>query len=273
MAEIVEKRRLHAIFSRQPAPTEQQATQYATALLRAAETSAHTLSPTYEVVSLTVVANAKVDRVLNEELEKRSIALRGWHPAMPLLGHRLREFMLGRSVANAREYNRTQLPPLGHDRIRVHKSAVLAADMEWEPDSFVLQTVRANNSFYGKPFFDCVAVREAAGSSNRQGTRVAHARLLLLFEAKLFQADGREQWEELAYVSWFKMLPRKRASGPLVKYGAVPLEVETTYDPATGQQGSVRCGIVPLSALIRREYVVQDFKNGRNRFYVSHFKY
>lgn len=240
--------------------------------MRAAESSTHTLSSTYQVVSMSVLASPAVAQCMNVPLAQRSIALREWDPAIPLLGHRLREFMLGRVVANAREYNRTQLPALGHDRIRVHKSAVLAADMEWEPDSFVLQTVRANKSFYGKPFFDCVAVREAAASS-RNGSRVAYAKLLLLFQAKLIQAGGQEEWEQLAYVSWFKIVPRKGASGPLVKHGAVAVELETTYDPATKQQGSARCGIVPLSAIIRREYVVQDFKNGGNRYYVSPFKY
>lgn len=71
------------------------------------------------------------------------------------------------NVGNGRQYNRTNLPvlPLLTNRIRCYTSAVMAADCTWQPDSVLLQTVRANNSFHRRPVYDTAAVKLATSAT------------------------------------------------------------------------------------------------------------
>lgn len=166
----------------------------------------------------------------NLQYAARSQQISQWDPAMSLLGHRLQEYLLDKSLSyNRRQYNRTDLQPLPTDRIRVYKSAVLAADCPWEPEDLLLQTVKANNSFHGAPFFDCVAVRVATTppSSRVQRTAVEYARLLLLFSIQLPDEQGKRTWQQFAYVKWFKTVAAsstgQSATDPIVKAGGMLL--------------------------------------------------
>jgi hypothetical protein len=233
---------------------------YKTMLIRAADTSQHQLSGSYTVVSLDMLACGVSGGLMNQKLVQNSVQVRGWDPAIPLLQHRLCEYKLNQAV-DKRKYNRTQLPLLGFDRVRVHRSGVLAADCPWEQDSLLLQTIRATPSFYGKPWFSSVAVLESTGSSS---TKVAYAKLLLLFEAQL--EPGR--WQQLAYVQWYKAV---KEPSHLTKHGAVALAVETGYDPAQKVQAP-RCGVIPLSSILRTELVVPNYGHP-GQFHASPFKH
>lgn len=238
--------------------------EYKTAFMTAYVTGQHTLCGNYQRYSLTVLKQrVQVPGVL-PTIGQRSLQFAALSPALPLLQHRLREYLLGRRLGFGSAYTRAaragSLPAaeLIGDTIRVHKSAVLAAAVPWDDDSTRLQTVRANPSFHGKPFFDCVAVTtttSSVGSSNpRHSTQ--YAQLLLLLQVQLpDEQTGVPQWEQLAYVRWFSI---SREVDALTKHGAVALTWDTVQDAAADE---VRCreSLVPLDSIARRVYVVPDF--------------
>lgn len=243
----------------------------------AQETSQHQLSITASTISLQMMTFPDTATCANKAYAARSRDVATWDPAMALLGHRLQEYLLDNQLQHERRaYNRTDLQPLPFVRIRMHKHGVLAADCPWDPDQLTLQTIRANNRFHGKPFFDFVTVRVAATppGSRTQRTTEEYAQLLLLFSISTGQDDnGKKLWSPHAYVKWFKT-EQVTADDPLVKAGAVLLTELREYDPAERQlnrrqqhQGAgssnasklQSCGIVPLSSMIRREYVMKDY--------------
>jgi hypothetical protein len=250
---------------------------YATAYMKAADSSEHTLSSTSQTASLGFMAHPEAAAgCVNKQFAARSIAFAGWSLAMAQLPHRLREFLLCEAVGNGRAYSRANLPQLPSDRIRVHSSAVLAADCPWEPGALLLQTVRANNSFHGSAWFDFVAVRVAtsATGSSRQTTAEQYAQLQLLFEYRYRDhSTGEVAWRPLAYVQWFDNVPSDSSSrnDPLVKYGGVLLQARKVYDPATRSHNQ-SYGIVHLSSIIRKEYVMKDYSK-EGRYHTNPFKH
>jgi hypothetical protein len=174
------------------------------------------------------------------------------------------------------------------DRIRVHHSGVLAADCPWEEGALLLQTVKANKSFHGSPFFDFVAVRVATSATNssRLVTSEHYAKLVLLFEySYAHESTGLMAWRPLAYVQWYDKVGSSSSSSsrrsssnsnssstdPLVKYGAVMLEARKVYDPAT-RSSNHSYGIVHLSSIIRRECVMRDYSK-EGLFHTNPFKH
>jgi hypothetical protein len=180
--------------------------------------------------------------------------------ALALLPHRFREYLSGRRVGFGRACSRTALPPLAlmGDVIRVHTNAVIAANVPWDAEQARLQTIRAVDSFHHKPFNDCVAIEVTRSGvrAQRPVRGIEHAQLLMLLQARLpDEQTGVLQWEPLAYVRWFKAVPEPDV---LCEFGAVRLAWDKVQDTAAGKY---RCreSLVPLSAIVRRVYVVQDF--------------
>jgi hypothetical protein len=106
---------------------------------------------------------------------------------------------------------------------------------------------------------------------------VEYAQLLLLLEAELPHQETCDlEWQELAYVKWFDSI-ESSSDDVLAEYGCTVLTWDmVSYDPATKSAGH-RCGLIPLSSIRRREYIVPEFQQGRSqpsgRFHVSVFKY
>lgn len=240
--------------------------QYLTALMATARTGAHTFSRTSVTISLEVLAGDRLAARIypNQARARRSLDLLQWDKdSMRLLPHRIREFMLGDQVGYGNSYRRTQLPELQTDKIWVHHSAVLAAEVPWCPSYSRLQTIRAKDSFHNKPFFDNVAVRIAtsSASSSNQVSTVAYAKLLLLLEVELpdrsqEEDEDRMQRRQLAYVRWYNV---HRHSNHLTKHGAVLLSWDKTRDPAADNATRFRESLIPLESIIRRVHVVPDF--------------
>lgn len=100
---------------------------YAVAYSKAAETSRHALGSTHETASLSFIGNpTAAGASLNQGYAARSLDIRGWDDAMPLLPRRLQEFLMACNATNARQHTAANMQPLPSDRIRVHKYAVLA---------------------------------------------------------------------------------------------------------------------------------------------------
>lgn len=171
---------------------------------------------------------------------------------------------------------------------------MLAADVPWNDESLVLQTIRASPSFHGRPWYDSVAVKQAAddeqeaAARGRQGAtsrkrrsrqqqgadEVAYAKLLLLFAADLPDRMGNISTMQLAYVQWYQVVQEESV---LCKAGAVALSWDMVNDPVRRDVAgrTPRCGIVHLSSILRREYIVQNhaFAAAQGRFHVSPFTY
>lgn len=259
-----------------------------TALMKAADSSNHQFSGTYTTYSLQYVSDPgrAVPTVGNTQFVVRSKELGASDPHMPLLAHRMREYLHVCTHGNGRAYNRENLPDLPSftDRIRVHSLAVLAADCPWESDDLILQTIRADSSFHGKPWFDCVAVKVVTSPTGSRIVReeVQYAQLLLMFDAQLPNNSGHLEWQPLVYLKWFRkvaskgdafmslMMPRGRGSQQ-DKLHPVLLEEEIVYDAAVHRR-QCRCSVMPLSSLIRRAYIVRNYKH-HGQFYVSTYKY
>lgn len=107
---------------------------YATACMRASATSAHALAATSERVLLPLLADAAwvehPGTAVSERARSSTDTIRGWDPALQLLPHRLREFVLRKSVACDAAYSASDLPALSFSEINVHKHCVLAADYD-----------------------------------------------------------------------------------------------------------------------------------------------
>jgi hypothetical protein len=216
-----------------------------------------------------------------------SLGLLQWDAGIEQLPFRLQQYMVGETASSSREYNqqmRSPAPlPVSCDRIRVHKSGVLVASYDWQPeDRCLLQAIRATSAFHGKPYFDAVAVQvtESAVGDSEPRASVAYAKLLLLFEFSMpsqqqqqQQQRGRE-WRPLALVQWFEVPPvvRGRRQDPLERYGAIRLKVQQAAYPVGSQQQVPYCSIVDLEAILRREYIVPDFSEP-GFYHVSPFKH
>lgn len=125
-----------------------------------------------------------------------------------------------------------------------------------------IMTVRAIAEFHHKPYYDCVAVEvtQSGVRATQPVTTVQYVQLLCLFQAQLEDEEsGVLQWEPLAYVRWFyNRFNKSGRADVLSEFKAVPLVWDRVLDAATN---TTRCreSIVPLSSLLRRVYVVQDF--------------
>jgi hypothetical protein len=186
---------------------------------------------------------------------------------MQQLQYRLQEYLVGATATNSRQYHQQMrnppLLPAGCDQLRVHKSGVLAAVYDWSPDSCLLQTIRANNAFYGKPYFDTVAVKVTGSAVGNSRPRVveAYAQLLLLFQFRM-PASGQQQcdrvWRQLAFVKWFAVV-RDGEKDPLEMYGATRLREQQIEYPVGSDEMVPYCSVVDFESLVRREYIVPDF--------------
>lgn len=284
--EIVQGLQLRQMLDRLDGLTgSRQGRQYATAYMSAAASSSHQLSRTFDTVDLQIVQRGEAGNIgrLNRQLVTRSLDL--WEAdvrqggALGLLAVRLQEYSLsdvGGLVGTAYRQHiaRFGLPPLHSPIIRVHTSAVLAADPSWDVEDseseLLLQTVRATSAFHGAPWYDRVAVRIM--ESDAGADAVEYAELVLLLQAQLrnpLVSTAMAEWTSLAYVKWFK---RQGARGDmLARYGAVPLAWDIQPD------GQHRYGVIPLSSIVRREHIVPGFEDGTAElsgvFYVNPFKY
>lgn len=255
------------------------ATQYRTAYVLAAEASEHKLSSTYSTYDLQVLAGEASGDKLNPKQVQRSEQLRQQDlqqgGALSALYQRLREYIVGdvMDVGYGEDYQRfiaqQGLPALSSPVIRVHNSAVLAADVPWSAANFELQPVRAHHNCFGAPWYDCVAVRMLSGESGSRGRRGAdaelqYAQLLLLFQAQL-PLEGYQnctEWEGLAYVRWFKV--ESTRGDVLSRYKVLDRDqaLGLSWEGTDAQQRINSCGIIPLSSIVRRVHVVPAFEDG-----------
>ena len=83
------------------------------------------------------------------------------------------------------------------------------------------------------------------------------------------QQQQAQPWRPLALVKWFK--PVARSPDVLTQHGAQLLEVEQMFDRALGRSSS-SCAVIDLDAIVRREYIVQNF-SATGRYHVSPFKH
>lgn len=251
------------------------AQEYQTAYMRAFETSENQLSSTHQTLDLDVLARAgDGEASLNRHLVERSVAYLSFDALQPLDGalSLLRLHLVDYLADDAG--NRRPLPAAS-TVIRVHNSAVVAADLPWDV-SLNLQTVRAAPAFHGRAAYDCVLVQ----MGEQDGAAREYAQLLLLFSARLPSASGDVGgWAPLAYVRWFKRLRgSKREHGALLEYGVVPLSSDRVDCAPITQEPGVRCSVVHLSAIKRRVHVMPAFQAGTadivpNAFYVNPFAY
>lgn len=134
-----------------------------------------------------------------------------------------------------------QLPSKNDKRmptIKPRATAVLSAVVPWLPeDSAELQTVRATPQFYGRPYFDVVQFQF-------QSDQVEYGHLRLIFLA-VCPVTGKKQ--ELVCV---KVLSPTGNEDVLTKYGSTHLEYDDSPDAYQ---------VLPLSTLVRRVYIVEDF--------------
>ncbi|KAL4431239.1 hypothetical protein ABPG75_006495 [Micractinium tetrahymenae] len=137
--------------------------------------------------------------------------------------------------------------------VTVHKSATIAATVPWELESGVVQTVHAAARFHGKPWFDWV-VAEA-------GEALEYGRLRLLFEADVSGVP-----EKLMLVEWCNVVRRQDA---LAKAGCIRLRPAPVLRVRPERQWY---GVLPLTSLVRRLYVVPDYRRP-GQWHVSAFKW
>lgn len=130
------------------------------------------------------------------------------------------------------------------------QGGVLCAQVPYAAE-VMLHPVHASESFYGAPWYDCVAVY----AGGEEGEWYAQLRCLFTFRKKQF-----------ALVRWFDEA-RPRARDVLVKHGCIPL----VWNVRDGQPGY---DVVELMAIKRRVYIVPDFSaSTEGCFHVSAFKW
>jgi hypothetical protein len=142
-------------------------------------------------------------------------------------------------------------------KIEVTNSATLCTVPPWpqlDSEFNLLQTVRATSSLYDKPWFDniCVKGEDATG---QPVTWYAQIRLLFSYEV----SNGEKA--PFMFVKWYEEV--KTSDILSRKFGCTRLREASAsklYD------------VLPLSAAIRRIYVVQDFKVP-GHYHVSTFKW
>jgi hypothetical protein len=271
---------------------DESAKQYRTAYLLAAEDSEHKLCQTYRTYDVQILAGEAAGASLNPKQVQRSEQLRQRDQqedgVLGLLHQRLREYILGdvMGVGYGDDYRRRVaqggLPALSSPVLRVHNSAVLAADMVWSSKSFDLQPVRAHPDCFGAPWFDCVAVRMLQGTSRSRGrggaeAELQYAQLLLLFRAQLPLENfpSCTEWEGLAYVRWFSVEPTR--GNVLSQYKVLKRDQALGLSWESSAQVN-SCGIIPLSSIVRRVHIVPAFERGTavvksGSYHLNPFKY
>ena len=106
-----------------------------------------------------------------------------------------------------------------------------------------LQTVHAAQRYYGKPWFDDVAVK---GEDNNGVEEIWYAQLRLLFSW-----GGRL----MAFVRWYAAVDLAQTTDDtLVQHGCISLQWEKK------QGGGPLYQVISLDSVLRRVYIVPDFK-------------
>lgn len=191
--------------------------------------------------------------------------------------------------------------PSFHSKPFYDAVAVWQAGDDEEEAAAAAARVSSRNSSSSRPRR---RVKGRSDSSSHQRRVVAYAKLLLLFSVQMPQAtrsaagattaasteattDGgteiaegqqtksrksKDQGSQLALVQWYRVVG---SNDKLCQSGAVALQADMVRDPARGGAVVPRCGIINLSSIIRREYIVQDYKTaaGAPRYHVSPFVY
>lgn len=136
-----------------------------------------------------------------------------------------------------------------HEALFIAQAGVLCASVPYTADR-MLQPIHASESFYGGPWYDCVAVNGGQGKE-----WYAQLRCLFFFRG-----------EQYALVRWFDEA-RPRAGDVLAKHGCTPLVWHV-------RDGQPSYDVVELVSVKRRVYVVPDFSQRREGvFHVSPFKW
>ncbi len=165
-----------------------------------------------------------------------------WHQIQPrtrwdkALGRQSELSQLPDALARFLECASTAIP----GAIHTVKTAVLNAAVPWLPDGEgELQTVRATPVFHKKEVFDCVRV--SVQPKVRGGPDEEFAQLRLMFT---LPGDDRK----LAFVRWFS---RTNQVDALTEAGCVSLRRSKSHS------------VINMECILRREYVVPDFKQRR----------
>lgn len=137
--------------------------------------------------------------------------------------------------------------PSDLSNIFLARSAVITSKLPWDAQEVYLETVRANQDFHGKPWYDCVSI-DNGGEALWYGQLVA----LLSHAAKPF-----------AFVRYFTTaapLPavREPIAGLLTRLGVVHLAWERVSNAPS-------YGVIELSSIIKRECIVPDCCGGPRR--------
>ena len=137
--------------------------------------------------------------------------------------------------------------------LHLKTSGTLCSVPVWaHPEETILQSVKAAQTFYDKPWFDSVSVVS-------ETNEVWYCELRLLF-----QYAG----QNLVFVQWYEKAPRD-SKDILSQYGCIALKKVDAYD------------VLPLESLTQREFVVPDYRSmvqsvdgivTYNRYHVSAFK-
>ena len=136
-----------------------------------------------------------------------------------------------------------------HRSIAVVKGGVLSAKLEWYPEGLVLQPVRAGPRVWGKPWFDSVVVDAGDGLE-------WYAQIRMLFGYK---------GEPLAFVRYYtevKSAAAKRGDIFSELSGSVCLKGWET-----------QMHVIHLTSIIRRIYVVPNFKKGQGHYHICMTKW
>lgn len=158
--------------------------------------------------------------------------------------------------------------------IKITNAAVLASTLPWEAETSVLQVVHASPNIYRRPWFDCV---KFLGSGNQD----CFGKLVCMFTTTI---NGIGQ--QLAFVRLFKI---RSAHDALTKHGFTMLAWQLTSASTASQHRSSARGpmevgtpvyqVIPLAAIVCREFVIQNFgstaRGGPDSelFYVSKYKW
>lgn len=137
---------------------------------------------------------------------------------------------------------------------------MLVANVPWDDRESVLQTVRASPAYGSSktPWFDSVEIDSGQ-------PRAWYGQLRLLFSI----TDLVRVQHKLAFVRWYE---EHKGSDTLVQHGCIGLKWAELPGSAPG---ALWHQVIDLHNIIRRVYVVPDFKAGGSsgRFHVSAFKW
>lgn len=164
--------------------------------------------------------------------------------------------------------------------IKEHRTAVVCSVLPWVNELSVLQEIRAAENFYNKPWFDCVQYQYKAGPRSRVTQQHGIVRCLFtvnLRGTKEPSQDDAEQYREFKQKTQLMLvqcLEKRDSSCVLARLGCTPMKLEGWTNNTVPSQYNARYRIVPLCDVIRRVYLIQDYKHSHNaHFFINPFKW